>query len=144
MGIHRISGNMNQLMTVTTNDRMVYTFDLLNAPNKELIVSNEDADIFLLREFAEQTIKPAVLVLVRPFTMTAATINIPDYMNEALELLTAYFMLQALPSSAEFTNGTKEIFARYQEEINSIYENMLLRTAEETGKRFGTIDKGWV
>ena len=144
MGIHRISGNMNQLMTVTTNDRMVYTFDLLNAPNKELIVSNEDADIFLLREFAEQTIKPAVLVLVRPFTMTAATINIPDYMNEALELLTAYFMLQALPSSAEFTNGTKEIFARYQEEINSIFENMLLRTAEETGKRFGTIDKGWV
>lgn len=45
-----------------------------------------------------------MLVLAKPFTMTAATINIPDYMNEALELLTAYFMLQALPSSAEFTN----------------------------------------
>lgn len=144
MGIHQISGDVNQLMTVTTNDQMVYTFDLLNAPNKELIVSNEDADVFLLREFAELSIEPAVLVFAKPFTMTTTTINIPDYMNEALELLTAYFMLQALPSSAEFTNGTKEIFARYQEEINSIYENMLLRTAEETGKRFGTMDKGWV
>ena len=144
MGIRQTSSD-GYVMTVTTIDQMIYTFDLQNAPNQELIVSNEDADIFLLREFAEQTmIDPAVLVLARPFTMTAATINIPDYMNEALELLTAYFMLQALPSSAEFTNGTKEIFARYQEEINSIYENMLLRTAEETGKRFGTIDKGWV
>ena len=143
MGIRQTSGD-GQEMTVTTIDQMVYTFDLLNAPNEALIVSNEDADIFLLRDFAEQTIEPAVLVLARPFTMTAANINIPDYMNEALELLTAYFMLQALPSSVEFTNGTKEIFARYQEEINSIYENMLLRTAEETGKRFGTIDKGWV
>ena len=144
MGTRQTSSD-GYVMTVTTIDQMVYTFDLQNAPNQELIVSNEDANVFLLREFAELSmIDPAVLVLVRPFTMTAATINIPDYMNEALELLTAYFMLQALPSSAEFTNGTKEIFARYQEEINSIYENMLLRTAEETGKRFGTIDKGWV
>lgn len=143
MGIIQETGGGHE-RTVTTNDQRTFTFDLLNAPNLELIVSNEDANVFLLREFVEQSIEPAVLVLARPFTMTAATINIPDYMNEALELLTAYFMLQALPSSAEFTNGTKEIFARYQEEINSIYENMLLRTAEETGKRFGTIDKGWV
>ena len=64
--------------------------------------------------------------------------------DEALELLTAYFMLQSLPSSAEFSNGAKEVFARYQEEINNIYENMLLRTAEETGKHFGTMDRGWV
>ena len=143
MGIIQKTGG-GQERTVITNDQMTYTFDLLNAPNLELIVSNEDADVFLLREFAEQAVEPAVLVFAKPFTMTTATINIPDYMNEALELLTAYFMLQALPSSAEFTNGTKEIFARYQEEINSIYENMLLRTAEETGKRFGTMDKGWV
>lgn len=144
MGIYQISGDVNQLMTVTTNNQIVYTFDLLNAPNKELIVSNEDANVFVVREFTDHGIDPAVLVYAKPFTLIAATINIPDYMNEALELLTAYFMLQALPSSAEFTNGTKEIFARYQEEINSIYENMLLRTAEETGKRFGTMDKGWV
>lgn len=143
MGIIQETGGGHE-RTVTTNDQRTFTFDLLNAPNLELIVSNEDANVFLLREFTEQSINPAVLVLVTPFTMIPATINIPDYMNEALELLTAYFMLQALPSSAEFTNGTKEIFARYQEEINSIYENMLLRTAEETGKRFGTIDKGWV
>lgn len=143
MGIIQETGGGHE-RTVITNDQKTYTFDLLNAPNLELIVSNEDADVFLLREFAELSIEPAVLVFAKPFTMTTTTINIPDYMNEALELLTAYFMLQALPSSAEFTNGTKEIFARYQEEINSIYENMLLRTAEETGKRFGTIDKGWV
>ena len=133
------------VLTVTTIDQMVYTFDLQNAPNQELIVSNEDANLFVVREFAgDISTEPAVLVFAKPFTMTAATINIPDYMNEALELLTAYFMLQALPSSAEFTNGTKEIFARYQEEINNIYENMLLLTAEETGKRFGTMDRGWV
>ena len=143
MGIIQKTGGGYE-RTVITNDKLTYTFDLLNAPNLELIVSNEDADVFLLREFEEQAVDPAVLVFAKPFTMTTATINIPDYMNEALELLTAYFMLQALPSSAEFTNGTKEIFARYQEEINSIYENMLLRTAEETGKRFGTMDKGWV
>ncbi len=144
MGIRQTSSD-GYVMTVTTIDQMVYTFDLQNAPNQELIVSNEDANVFVVREFAvDISTEPAVLVFAKPFTMTTATINIPDYMNEALELLTAYFMLQALPSSAEFTNGTKEIFARYQEEINSIYENMLLRTAEETGKRFGTIDKGWV
>lgn len=143
MGIRQISDD-GQEMTVTTIDQMVYTFDLQNAPNQELIVSNEDANVFVVRELANQAVEPAVLVFAKPFTMTATTINIPDYMNEALELLTAYFMLQALPSSAEFTNGTKEIFARYQEEINSIYENMLLRTAEETGKRFGTMDRGWV
>lgn len=143
MGIRQTSSD-GQEMTVTTIDQMIYTFDLQNAPNQELIVSNEDANVFVVREFADQTVEPAVLVFAKPFTLTTATIDIPDYMNEALELLTAYFMLQALPSSAEFTNGTKEIFARYQEEINSIYENMLLRTAEETGKRFGTIDKGWV
>ena len=144
MGTRQTSSD-GYVMTVTTIDQMVYTFDLQNAPNQELIVSNEDANVFVVREFADYiSTEPAVLVFAKPFTMTAATINIPDYMNEALELLTAYFMLQALPSSAEFTNGTKEIFARYQEEINSIYENMLLRTAEETGKRFGTMDKGWV
>lgn len=143
MGTRQTSSD-GYVMTVTTIDQMIYTFDLQNAPNQELIVSNEDANVFAVREFADLSIEPAVLVFAKPFTMAAATINIPDYMNEALELLTAYFMLQALPSSAEFTNGTKEIFARYQEEINSIYENMLLRTAEETGKRFGTIDKGWV
>ena len=144
MGTRQTSSD-GYVMTVTTIDQMVYTFDLQNAPNQELIVSNEDANVFVVREFADDiSTEPAVLVFAKPFTMTATTINIPDYMNEALELLTAYFMLQALPSSAEFTNGTKEIFARYQEEINSIYENMLLRTAEETGKRFGTMDKGWV
>lgn len=144
MGTRQTSSD-GYVMTVTTIDQMVYTFDLQNAPNQELIVSNEDANVFVVREFAvDISTEPAVLVFAKPFTMTATTINIPDYMNEALELLTAYFMLQALPSSAEFTNGTKEIFARYQEEINSIYENMLLRTAEETGKRFGTMDKGWV
>ena len=78
------------------------------------------------------------------YDLTAVPIDIPDYMNEALELLTAYFMLQSLPSSAEFSNGAKEVFARYQEEINNIYDNMLLRTAEETGKHFGTMDRGWV
>ena len=144
MGIRQTSDNWQE-MTVTTNSQMVYTFDLQNAPNQVLIVSNEDVNVFVVREFAgDISTEPAVLVFAKPFTMTATTINIPDYMNEALELLTAYFMLQALPSSAEFTNGTKEIFARYQEEINSIYENMLLRTAEETGKRFGAMDKGWV
>lgn len=144
MGTRQTSSD-GYVMTVTTIDQMVYTFDLQNAPNQELIVSNEDANVFVVREFAvDISTEPAVLVFAKPFTMTATTINTPDYMNEALELLTAYFMLQALPSSAEFTNGTKEIFARYQEEINSIYENMLLRTAEETGKRFGTMDKGWV
>lgn len=144
MGTRQTSSD-GYVMTVTTIDQMVYTFDLQNAPNQELIVSNEDANVFVVREFAvDISTEPAVLVFAKPFTMTTTTINIPDYMNEALELLTAYFMLQALPSSTEFTNGTKEIFARYQEEINSIYENMLLRTAEETGKRFGTIDKGWV
>ena len=143
MGIRQTSDNWQE-MTVTTNSQMVYTFDLQNATNQECIVSNEDVNVFVVREFSDVTLEPAVLVFAKPFTLTASTINIPDYMNEALELLTAYFMLQALPSSAEFTNGTREIFARYQEEINSILENMLLRTAEETGKRFGTMDRGWV
>ena len=143
MGIRQTSDD-GQEMTVTTDSQMIYTFDLQNATNQECIVSNEDVNVFVVREFGDNDTESAVLVFAKPFTLTAATINIPDYMNEALELLTAYFMLQALPSSAEFTNGTKEIFARYQEEINSILENMLLRTAEETGKRFGTIDRGWV
>ena len=72
-------------------------------------------------------------------------LDIPQYLEEALELLTGFYLMNTLATSAEFTGAADNMYSRYIANIHAVQDRMLLRTYSDaipTNESY--YDKGWV
>lgn len=72
-------------------------------------------------------------------------LDVPHYLEEALELLVGFYLMNTLATSNEFTSAADNIYARYVANIQATQDRMLLRTysaVEPTVTDYCA--KGWV
>ena len=72
-------------------------------------------------------------------------LDIPQYLEEALELLTGFYLMNTLATSAEFAGAADNMYSRYIANIHAVQDRMLLRTYSDvvpTNESY--YDKGWV
>lgn len=69
-------------------------------------------------------------------------IDLPYYLEDALDALVSFYLLQTLPSSAEFTNGASRMYQQYKGVLAEVKERMLVRSDSEESFNIQR-DAGW-
>lgn len=69
-------------------------------------------------------------------------LDLPYYLEDALDALVSFYLLQTLPSSAEFTNGASRMYQQYKGVLAEVKERMLVRSDSEESFNMQR-DAGW-
>ena len=88
---------------------------------------------------------PYLYTITQAVGEVSSVLDIPHYLEEALELLVGFYLMNTLATSNEFTSAADNIYARYVANIQATQDRMLLRTysaVEPTVTDYCA--KGWV
>lgn len=106
-------------------------------------IPNPVADVDYI--FTYKAYHPKVTTIGGVVSTEDSMLDIPHYLEEALELLVGFYLMNTLATSNEFTNAADNIYARYVANIQATQDRMLLRTysaVEPTVTDYRA--KGWV
>ena len=127
---------------IVTKGSTVYSFPVISNidTGNHCVVSNEDPAIYFMSIMVVDS--DPLLFLLTQVPPRPNNIELPYYLEDALDALVSFYLLQNLPSSAEFTNGASRMYRQYKGVLEEVRERMLVRSgSEESYNPKG--DAGW-
>lgn len=133
----------------TTNEDFSYeiaSYDLANLTESILVPLDSASGLWLIGyPNPVDNSTPYLYTITQAVGEVSSVLDIPHYLEEALELLVGFYLMNTLATSNEFTSAADNIYARYVANIQATQDRMLLRTysaVEPTVTDYCA--KGWV